>query len=310
LRSDPLVSIVTPLYNQLRYIETTIESVLSQTYGRIEYIVVNDGSNDGSRECLEKYRGKITIIDQENMGQAQALNRGWSLSRGKYIGYLSSDDILAPRCVETLVSELEANPDLVCAYPNSDLISPDSNILKHGVCRPFDLEKLVIEQECYIGPGALWRNAAHQRVGGWRPDLKLAPDREYWIRLADEGAFHFEDQSLAGYRLHPESLSSKVTSEQVSLEYVRVLDEYFKKKSIPDSIAWRKSEAYGCAYWLIARNMLRQGSIRLFLRYFRLASVTDPASVNIKNLIILARSSVGKPLRLFAGNARNLFGVR
>lgn len=297
----PLVSIVTPLYNQVDFIEETLQSVLTQTYGSIEYIVVNDGSTDGSRAIVEKYAGKIQVIDQENRGQACALNNGWSIANGKYISYLSSDDILLPDCVERLVRVLELRDDVVCAFPDCNLISRTSDVLKSSVSRPFDLEELLIGQECYIGPGALWRASAHRQIGGWRPDLKLAPDREYWMRLAPYGRFHFEAEPLASYRLHPGSISSSTTSETVSLEYIRVLEEQFSSKSIPPHIASRKNEAFANAYFLIARNMLREGNVRAAIRHLRHAYAAYPASFNPKNFLTLARSSVGKPLRQLAG---------
>ena len=306
---QPLVSIVTPLYNQKRFIEETLHSVLSQSYDALEYIVVNDGSTDGSRAVLDKYSDRITIVDQPNSGQARALNHGWSISKGTYIGYLSSDDILAHNCVEQLVARLEADEGVVCAYPNCNLISPASELLKRGVSRPFDLEELIGAQECHIGPGALWRASTHRLIGGWRPELKLAPDREYWMRLAAHGRFYFETQELAGYRLHPGSISSSTTSEEVSLEYVHVLEEYFKGASIPESLLARKGEAFANAYWLIARNMLREGNIGAATRYLRHAHLADPSSSNLNHIATLIRSSVGKPLRHMAGWIRRAVGA-
>ena len=308
MSNGPLVSIITPLYNQERYVIETILSVLSQTYLNIEYIVINDGSTDGSRSLIEKFNDRITIIDQDNQGQAATLNRGWEIAKGKYIGYLSSDDILYPQCIERVVKALEGDSSAVCAFPDCDLISSESKVLKNNVCRSFDLEQLVVDQRCHIGVGALWRASTHRQIGGWRSDLKLAPDREYWMRLANHGRFLFLGTTLAGYRLHPNSISSSVTSEDVSLEYVKVLDDYFTSKDIPPSILDRKSEAYAYAYWVVAGNMLRQGNIRTTARYIAHAHSIDPKSLNFRNLIVLARSSIGKPLRYMLGFLKR--GVR
>ena len=144
---QPLVSIVTPVYNQARYVEDTINSVLNQTYPQIEYIVINDGSTDESLSIIDRYRDRVRVVDQPNRGQAATLNRGWSESSGQIFGYLSSDDLLDPHCVERLVSVLLADARVVCAYPDCDLISPETVTLKRGVCRQFVLEELVIGQE-------------------------------------------------------------------------------------------------------------------------------------------------------------------
>lgn len=306
--SKPLVSIVTPLYNQSRYVEDTIKSVLDQTYEHIEYIVVNDGSTDGSSEIIEKYRGKITIIEQHNSGQATALNNGWTAATGEIFSYLSADDLLLPDCIKTLVEALQNDIGAVCAYPNCNLISDRSIELKRGVAQRFDLEQLLVEQECYIGPGPLWRAAAHRDIGGWKPELKLAPDREFWIRLSSHGRFLFIDRTLASYRLHSESTSYKVTSEIVSLEYVKVLDEYYNSAKESDPGYHRKAEAYAHAYLLIARNLLREWKIPRTMHYLKLAHKTFPKSISIHSMAILLRSALGKPVRLaikfFAGREK------
>lgn len=308
MTENPLVSIVTPLYNQEDFVEETILSVLAQSYKPIEYIVVNDGSTDRSREILEKFKHQIKIVDQNNSGQSSALNKGWAVSSGLYIGYLSADDILNPTCIEQLVNVLSHHSDIVCAYPDCDLISEKSTILKKGIARPFDLKALVIEQECYIGPGALWRADAHRAIGGWKTELKLAPDREYWMRLAKFGKFHFLTKSLAGYRLHPKSISYKTTSEEISLEYVSVLDDFFAYDEIEGGIADRREEAYANAYWLIARNMARSGRFAAALRYLNMARILHKPSISFYKILILIRSSVGKPIRIWIGSFRKKIG--
>lgn len=302
----PLVSIITPVYNQERYVEETIKSVLSQTYSPIEYIVINDGSTDASLSIIERYRDKVTVIDQPNRGQAATLNRGWSQSTGEFIGYLSSDDVLAPDCIERLVAVLLADDDVVCAYPDCDLISSESTVLKRSVCRPFSIEELVIGQECYIGPGALWRAAAHRQIGGWKPILRLAPDREYWMRLSKLGQFYFLRKTLAGYRLHPESISYKEVSETVSREYLTVLDEYFAAGGAPHDITARRSEAYANAYWLIARNMIRAGSYRRGLEYLKDAVRLNASILTPGRLYLLTRSTIGKPVRMLMSKLHRL----
>jgi hypothetical protein len=92
-----------------------------------------------------------------------------------------------------------------------------------------------------------------------------------------------------------------VTSEDVSLEYVKVLDDYFTADDLPPPILARKAEAYAHAYWVVAGNMLRQGSFRAATRYIIRARSIDPSSLNFRNFFVLVRSSVGKPLRSILG---------
>ena len=300
----PLVSIVTPAYNQAEYLAETIDSVLAQDYSSIEYIVLDDGSTDHTAAVLARYEGRIRGMRQNNMGQARTLNKGWQLARGSYIGYLSSDDVLHPAAVGKMVRALESDERIVCAFPDSDLIDATSKVVKRNVCRPFDLESLVVKQECYIGPGALFRRSAYEAAGGWRPELKLAPDREFWIRLADHGEFHFVPESLAGYRIHPRSISYKVVSEEVSCEYLLVLDEYFGKATVPESIARRRQEAYGHAKLLLARNAFRAGRLSRGYELYREACGLHRKLASPAVKMTLLRNVISKPARVLISKLR------
>ncbi|MEO6626809.1 MAG: glycosyltransferase, partial [Burkholderiaceae bacterium] len=133
------MSIVTPAYNQAEYLAETIDSVLLQDYPNIEYIVLDDGSTDATPQVLKHYGSKVRWERHENMGQARTLNKGWALSEGEIIGYLSSDDILYPGAIRTLVEKLESDVSIVCIFPDSDLVDHRSRVVKQKVCRPFNL---------------------------------------------------------------------------------------------------------------------------------------------------------------------------
>lgn len=295
----PLVSIVTPTYNQAQFIRETMSSVFDQTYPAIEYIVIDDGSTDATSEIIKSERRLSVAESQVNMGQSRTLNKGWALAKGKYIGYLSSDDLIYPEAVEKMVSILETDSNIVCTFPDSNLIDIQSNIIKKNICREFDLENLIVRQECYIGPGALFRGDAFHAIGGWDPTLKLAPDREYWIRLASRGRFVFCNEILAGYRLHPQSISYKDVSEEVSGEYVRVLDRYFAEEmgQVLPSILKRRDEAYAYATMIIARNCLRAGQYTRGMELYNQACTLYPQFRSIKNKARLFRNVVSKPAR-------------
>ena len=112
----PLVSIVTPSYNQAAYLEETIRSVLDQSYEPLEYVVVDDGSTDGSAELAERYADRLKLIRHENSGQPAAINRGFAQTSGELMGYLNSDDTLLPDAVETMVAALEREPKALLVY--------------------------------------------------------------------------------------------------------------------------------------------------------------------------------------------------
>ncbi len=110
------VSIVTPVFNQESFIAQAIESVLAQDYPHIEYIVIDDGSTDGTPDVIARYAGKVITMRHPNMGQVRSLNKGWAGCRGQILGYLSADDVLLPSAVSHAVTLLEAEPDTVMVY--------------------------------------------------------------------------------------------------------------------------------------------------------------------------------------------------
>jgi glycosyltransferase involved in cell wall biosynthesis len=301
----PLVSIVTPAYNQGRYLRETIESVLRQDYPSVEYIVIDDGSTDETPSILKEYSQKLTGISRANKGQARTLNEGWALAQGKYIGYLSSDDLLYPGALESLIKQLESDPAIVCAYPDCDLIDEFSRVIKKSTCRPFDLEDLVILQECHIGPGALFRRDAFETIGGWKPELRLAPDREFWIRLASRGRIVFHEEILAGYRLHTSSISYKDVSEAVGREYILVLDQFYDQANVSAELVARKEEAYGRATLILARNCFRAAEFHRGLQLYREACALHPPLASAQVKAQLVRNVVSKPIRMGLSQLRS-----
>jgi len=308
MQKAPLVSIVTPVFNQADYLAETMESVLAQDYPNIEYLVIDDGSTDKTPEVLSRYSGRVRWESHANTGQARTLNKGWADSTGDILGYLSSDDLLYPGAVSKLVEILQGDSAIVCAFPDADLIDHKSRMVKKSVCRPFDLGELVVRQECYIGPGALFRRSAFEAVGGWKAELKLAPDREFWIRLAARGRFQFCPEVLASYRMHPGSISYKDVSEEVGREYLWVLDEYFSTASIPVEIANRKSEAYGYAKLILARNSFRAGRLKRGRELYKEACVLHPDLSNSRVKAKILRNVVSKPARIALSAFRSLLG--
>lgn len=302
----PLLTMVTPAYNQGHFLAETIESVLSQDVP-LEYLVIDDGSSDDTPQVMARYADRVRCERQQNMGQVRTLNKGWAGATGTYLAYLSSDDVLYPGALRRLVDVLESDPSIACVFPDCDLIDDRSRVIKRNVCRPFDLAELVVLQECYIGPGAVFRRSAFEAVGGWKPHLRLAPDREFWMRLASQGRIEFVPQTLAGYRFHPRSLSYKEVSEAQSREYLQVLDEYFARPDVPQDIRSRKDEAYGQAHLVLARNRFRAGDWGRGMQLYSEACRLHPPLRHWRYKARLLRNVVSKPLRSAAATWRSLW---
>ena len=126
------VSIVTPSYNQGKYIEHTIQSVLNQTYKNIEYIIIDGGSTDNSLEIIDKYRGWVdVVISEKDKGQSDAINKGFKLATGTLAGWINSDDLLYPDCVEKIVELYIQHPNGSIYYNSfNEFIDKNGNGLK------------------------------------------------------------------------------------------------------------------------------------------------------------------------------------
>ena len=221
------VSIVTPAYNQAAYLQETIESVLGQDYPALEYIVLDDGSIDSTPEILRRCDARVRWERHENMGQARTLNKGWQMSKGEFIGYLSSDDRLRPDAVSSLVKALQGNARSVVAYCDFDLIDGSGKKIRTVATEEFDRKRLTEDLICQPGPGALFRRTVLDAIGGWREDLRQVADFEFWLRAASLGDFVRVSNALAQFRIHDGSASFRAISPARSMEIVETMAAYW-----------------------------------------------------------------------------------
>lgn len=265
----PLVSIVTPAYNQAEYLVETIESVLAQDYPRLEYIVLDDGSTDGTPEILQRYADRIRYERHPNMGQARTLNRGWSMSRGTVLGYLSSDDRLAPQAVSLSIKKLLESPMTVVVYCDFELIDAFGKSIRSVRTEEYDERRLTVDLVCQPGPGALFRREVFERTGGWAENLRQVPDFEFWLRASRLGRFVRVPESLADYRIHEGSASFSVTTTERSMEIVKVVSEFWRGE-----VGRPARQAMATAHLIAARSHGQSGramaAIAQWLRAFRL----------------------------------------
>ena len=123
--SLPLVTIVTPSYNQGQFIRATIDSVLTQDYPAVEYLVVDGGSTDGTIDILRSYGDRVRWTSGPDAGQTDAIHRGFAAATGKYIAWLNSDDVYLPGAISAAVAELEAHPGTGLLYGGAEFIDRD-----------------------------------------------------------------------------------------------------------------------------------------------------------------------------------------
>lgn len=297
--SLPLVSIVIPSYNHARYLPAAIDSILAQDYPNIEVIVIDDGSTDGSRDILAQYTGRIHWEAQPNQGQVATLNRGWLMSRGDILGYLSADDLLLPGAVAEEVRCLGRNPDAVLAYCDFNLIDPGSAVVRRVDTPEFDYLEMVTKFVCAPGPGALFRRPAFEKAGLWDPSFHQMLDYEYWLRLGRVGRFVRVPRVLAAYRVHPGSQTFASTTQIRPEEPIKIIEAYFDGPLVSQNLRDAKAEALSTAHLYSAHLHFRVGNYRQGLTTIRRAFVLHP-----RNMLSL------RPLRIALNILFNRIGHR
>lgn len=209
---NELVSVIIPVYNGEKFVASSIESALKQTYYPVEIIVINDGSIDGTQEILNQFEGKIIVIQQKNAGQADARNHGLTIARGKYIALLDSDDLFVPEKLEKQISFLKkGNLDMVCT--NFETIDASNTKLKNISAPQFHSSNALttfITGNFICTSTLLFKKEWIQKVGNFDTNMKGTEDGDLWFRMLVNGArLEVIPELLVQYRVHAENYSGR-----------------------------------------------------------------------------------------------------
>ena len=275
----PQVSVVIPAYNHAEYLGQAIDSVLNQDYKNIELIVLDDGSADDTRAVLERYKNCFFWETQKNMGQSSTLNKGWGMSKGDILAYLSADDLLLPYAVSRSVDCLLGNPDAVLSYCDFDLIDPESRIVRHVNAPEYSFIEMVTKFICAPSAGAFFWRSAFLKTGGWNPNIHRFPDYDCWLRLGLQGRFVHIHESLAAFRVHEGSQSFSETPVERAAEAIKVITDFYCRSDIPADVLVVKSKAIGNAHLLVAQLHLRAGRYLSAFREMAVAARLSPSDL-------------------------------
>jgi glycosyltransferase involved in cell wall biosynthesis len=216
----PLISVLMPVFNAERYVAKAITSILEQTLGDFEFLIVNDGSTDRSLTILEKYAAsdkRIRLISRPNTGYVVALNEILHLAQGEFIARMDADDIALPERFRRQIEFLRQHPEVVCVGGCHDLIDHKGRFLTHLVLPLHDRD---IQREALAGHGsichpcAMIRRSALLQVGGYDETLLPAEDLDLWLKLGELGQLANLQDSILQYRLHLQSVSERTCTVQ------------------------------------------------------------------------------------------------
>lgn len=217
----PLVTIVTPSYNQGRFIERTIQSVLSQNYPHLEYLVLDGGSRDETVDILKKYSHRLRWVSRKDRGQSDAINQGLKAANGEILAYLNSDDTYTPGAIRRAVAHLVSHPTCDLVYGNGWHIDDEDRYLEPYPTEPFDAERLA--SRCFIcQPTAFWRRGLHDKIGYFDEEVHFVMDYEFWMRAAKVARIAMLDEYQANSRMWEDNktLGSRAKHLRQSLDVV------------------------------------------------------------------------------------------
>ncbi len=238
---NPLISIVLPVYNGEPYLESAVGSCLTQTYGRFELIIVDDGSTDGSAAFVEEAAlkdARIHLVRHEaNAGLPAALNTGFRVAQGELLTWTSHDNCYHPDALAVMADFLKNRPDVDVVYTDSTLIDEHGRPLrKQSAPAPDGLAYFNVVGACFLFRRRVW-----SACGSYDEALFGVEDYEYWLRAADKG-FRFVAlrENFYRYRVHPLSLSTQ-RERRIKLLTRKLLEEYV---AVPNRSADMKCKAF------------------------------------------------------------------
>ncbi len=263
MQKRPLVSIITPSYNQGEFLDATMRSVFEQDYAHIEYLVIDGGSTDGSEAVIRGYGSQLAYwVSEPDNGQAHAINKGLQRATGSIIGWLNSDDVMLPSTVSRVIETFQAEPDVDVVYGRLNRIDDAGNPVPTPILPKdqvtFDNHHAI--GECIVNqPGSFWRRRVMEQAGLLNEDLNYALDYEYWVRLLLAGArFKRLPEPVADFRL---SADSKTVGQTTSMarEHLAVIDAFIADPDLAKKLDVSDAEL---------RDQARQGKALINLYAF------------------------------------------
>ena len=257
MKDTPLVTIVTPSFNQAEYLEETIRSVLGQTYPHIEYILMDGASQDGTLEIIKKYEKKLARwVSEKDKGQTDAINKGFALAKGQILGWINSDDTLMPNAVEEAVAFLQEDPQVGLVYGDANYIDEDSRVIGKFPAAQTDLERLRRGYVHIPQQASFFRKNLWDQVGPLDDSFYFAMDYDLWTRLAAVSELRYLPGSLWGnFRLHADAKTiaadDRCWPEMLRVHYreggsrlAPIVIKFHIRKLVAPLIRWRRKRLF------------------------------------------------------------------
>lgn len=289
-KQSPKITIITPVYNGEEYLEETINSVLTAAKDiSFEYLVINDGSTDGTSKILESFGDKIRVIEKANSGESSTVTLGFGESKAKLVMVLSADDpLFTSEIFKNVFEKFDFEPNLVAIYPNWKMIGPKGELLKIVQVPDFSMDLLLGRCQTLPGPGVIIRKSAAISIGGRRSKWTFVGDYDFWLRLSTVGEIRHRNEVLAQWRMHSSSTSINSRGIRMATERLEVVKEFLKEFEVSPNL---QRKALGTSHYMAARLIFFDPKIHgkriLMLGFWKRKGWIKGAKISVILYIIL-----------------------
>ena len=245
----PTVTIITPVYNCGAFVNKTIDSVVGQDYLNLHHLVIDDRSTD--YPCYPRVTSRLSIMRNPiNLGEQRTVNYAFQFVDGKYFMIVNADDPLLPGAVSSLVEFMEANPDVLCAYPDYVVIGENGEFRRHVVSKEYDFTWMVRHHTWLPSVGSIFRSDVIKKVGYRDTSFIWLGDADYWLRVGLAGNMAHVPMALACWR-HRNGQASSQKSRHRAQEHLMVMGKFYNTPGLPPELLKVKEEAI-CWSYLVA----------------------------------------------------------
>jgi glycosyltransferase involved in cell wall biosynthesis len=215
----PKITIITPSFNQGKFIDQTIRSILLQDYPNIEYIVMDGGSTDQTIDILKRYGERLTWKSEKDRGQSHAINKGMALATGEIVGFINSDDFLEPGALEKVGFFFATHPEADWLTGKCRTVNEQGSEIRKvvtgykNILLMIKAIKILLVVNFISQPATFWRKKITDDIGGFDESLQYSMDYDYWLRISRRYRLYSHNDYLACFRVHSGSKAGSSASQ-------------------------------------------------------------------------------------------------